>query len=65
MILDLKPLITTNDQSIILYRFMKFPGEKNIREIIKKLVNLSNQFNGDNKIWNYNDIRKTINYIEK
>ena len=36
MILDLKPLITTNDQSIILCRFMKFPGEKNIREIIKK-----------------------------
>ena len=65
MILDLKPLVTTNDQSIILCRFMKFPDEKNIREIIKKSVNLSNQFNGDNKIWNYNDIRKTINYIEK
>ena len=44
---------------------MKFPDEKNIRDIIKKSVNLSNQFNGDNKIWNYNDIRKTVNYIEK
>ena len=65
MILDLKHLVTTNDQSIILCRFMKFPDEKNIRDIIKKSVNLSNQFNGDNKIWNYNDIRKTVNYIEK
>ena len=65
MILDLKPLVTTNDQSIILCRFMKFPDEKNIREIIKKSVNLSHQFNGDIKIWNFNDIRKTVNYLEK
>ena len=65
MILDLKPLVTTNDQSIILCRFMKFPDEKNIREMIKKSVNLSHQFNGDIKIWNFNDIRKTVNYLEK
>ena len=65
MILDLKPLVTTNDQSIILCRFMKFPDEKNIREIIKNSVNLSHQFNGDIKIWNFNDIRKTVNYLEK
>ena len=44
---------------------MKFPDEKNIREIIKKSVNLSHQFNGDIKIWNFNDIRKTVNYLEK
>ena len=32
MILDLKPLVFDNDQSIMLCRFMKFPDEKNIRK---------------------------------
>jgi TBC1 domain family protein 5 len=64
MIKDLKPLVMNNDQSIMLCRFMKFPDEKNIRQIIKESINLSNQFNSDNKIWNYNDLRKTVNYLE-
>ena len=64
MIKDLKPLVMNNDQSIMLCRFMKFPDEKNIRQIIKESISLSTKFNGDNKIWNYNDIRKTVNYLE-
>ena len=64
MIKDLKPLVMNNDQSIMLCRFMKFPDEKNIRQIINESIKLSNKFNGDNKIWNYNDIRKTVNYLE-
>ena len=63
MILDLKPLVFDNDQSIMLCRFMKFPDEKNIRKIIKDSINLSPKFNGDIKIWNNNDIRKTVNYL--
>ena len=64
MILDLKPLVFDNDQSIMLCRFMKFPDEKNIRKIIKDSINLSSKFNGDIKIWNNNDIRKTVNYLK-
>ena len=57
MIMDLKPLVQSGDQSIMLCRFMKFPDEKNIRQIIKEAVRLSPTFNGDIKIWN--------NYLEK
>ena len=64
MIMDLRDLVAEDDQSIILCKFMKFPDEKNIREIIKKSVTISNQFNGDIKIWNNNDIRKTVNYLD-
>ncbi len=63
MIMDLKPLVQSGDQSLILCRFMKFPDEKNIRKIIKDSINLSPKFNGDIKIWNNNDIRKTVNYL--
>jgi TBC1 domain family protein 5 len=63
MIMDLKPLVVNGEQSIILCRFMKFPDEKNIRDIIKNAINLSHKFNGDMKIWNNNDIRKTVNYL--
>ena len=64
MIMDLKPLVENSDQSIMLCRFMKFPGEKNIREIIKNSVNMSSKFNGDIKLWNNNEIKKTVNYLE-
>jgi TBC1 domain family protein 5 len=63
MILDLKPLVVNGDQSIMLCRFMKFPDEKNIRDIIKYAITLSYKFNSDVKIWNNNDIRKTVNYL--
>ena len=64
MIMDLKPLVKTGDQSLILCRFMKFPDEKNIRQIIKEAVKLAQKFNGDIKIWNNEEIKKNINYIE-
>ena len=64
MIMDLKPLVENSDQSIMLCRFMKFPGEKNIREIIKNSVNMSSKFNGDIKLWNNSEIKKTMNYLE-
>jgi len=63
MIIDLKPLVVNGDQSIMLCRFMKFPDEKNIREIIRYAITLSLRFNGDIKIWNNNDTRKTVNYL--
>ena len=62
--MDLRHLVAEEDQSIILCKFMKFPDEKNIRDIIKNSINISNKFNGDNKIWNNNDIRKTVNYFD-
>ena len=65
MIMDLKPLVENSDQSIMLCRFMKFPGEKNIREIIKNSVIMSSKFNGDIKLWNNNGIKKAVNYLEK
>ena len=65
MIIDLKPLVQNNDQSLILCRFMKFPDEKNIRIIIKNAVTLAPKFNGDKNIWNNEEIKKTKNYLEK
>ena len=65
MILDLKPLVENNDQSLILCRFMKFPDEKNIRIIIKNAVQLAPKFNGDKNIWNNEEIKKSKNYLEK
>ena len=65
MIMDLKPLVKTGDQSLMLCRFMKFPDEKNIRQIIKDAIKLAQKFNGDIKIWNNEEIKKNINYIEK
>ena len=65
MILDLKPLVQSGDQSLILCRFMKFPDEKNIRQIIKEAVKLAPKFNGDIKIWNHELAKKNINYLEK
>ena len=65
MIMDLKPLVQTGDQSLILCRFMKFPDEKNIRQIIKEAVKLAPKFNGDIKIWNNDLAKKNINYLEK
>ena len=35
----IKSLVINNDASILLCRFMKFPDEKNIRQIIKNSVN--------------------------
>ena len=64
MILDLKPLVQSGDQSLILCRFMKFPDEKNIRQIIKDAVKLSSKFNGDIKIWNHEEARQRINHLE-
>ena len=64
MIMDLKPLVQSGDQSLILCRFMKFPDEKNIRQIIKEAVNLSPLFNGEIKIWNNEEAKKRINYLE-
>ena len=64
MIMDLKPLVQTGDQSLILCRFMKFPDEKNIRQIIKEAVKLAPKFNGDIKIWNHELAKKNINYLE-
>ena len=64
MILDLKPLVQSGDQSLILCRFMKFPDEKNIRLIIKDAVKLSSKFNGDIKIWNNEEARQRINHLE-
>ncbi len=65
MIMDLKPLVQNNDQSLILCRFMKFPDEKNIRIIIKNAVQLAPKFNGDKNIWNNEEIKKSKNYLEK
>ena len=65
MIMDLKPLVENNDQSLILCRFMKFPDEKNIRIIIKNAVQLAPKFNGDKNIWNNEEIKKSKNYLEK
>lgn len=65
MIMDLKPLVQSDDQSIILCRFMKFPDEKNIRQIIKFAVELAPQFNGNIKIWNIEEAKKSVNYLEK
>ena len=64
MIMDLKPLVQSGDQSLMLCRFMKFPDEKNIRQIIKEAVNLAPLFNGEIKIWNNEEARKKINYLE-
>ena len=64
MIMDLKPLVQSGDQSLMLCRFMKFPDEKNIRLIIKEAVNLAPLFNGEIKIWNNEEARKKINYLE-
>ena len=65
MIIDLKPLVQTGDQSLILCRFMKFPDEKNIRQIIKEAVKIAPKFNGDIKIWNNELAKQNINYLEK
>ena len=65
MIMDLKPLVHSGDQSIMLCRFMKFPNEKNIRQIIKEATKLASKFNGDIKIWNIDEAKKTVNYLEK
>ena len=65
MIMDLKPLVENNDQSLILCRFMKFPDEKNIRIIIKNAVQLAPKFNGYKNIWNNEEIKKSKNYLEK
>jgi TBC1 domain family protein 5 len=65
MILDLKPLVQSGDQSIMLCRFMKFPNEKNIRQIIKEAIRLAPQFNGEIKIWNIDETKKSVNYLEK
>jgi TBC1 domain family protein 5 len=64
MIMDLKPLVQSGDQSLMLCRFMKFPDEKNIRQIIKEAVNLAPLFNGEIKIWNNEEAKKKINYLE-
>ena len=64
MILDLKPLVENSEPSIMLCRFMKFPDEKNIRQIIKNSVNIVSQFNGDIKIWNNDEIKKKVNYLQ-
>ena len=64
MIMDLKPLVQSGDQSLILCRFMKFPDEKNIRQIIKDAVKLSSKFNGDIKIWNHEEAIQRINHLE-
>ena len=65
MIMDLKPLVQSGDQSLILCRFMKFPDEKNIRQIIKEAVNLASKFNGNIKIWNHEESKQHVNYLEK
>ena len=65
MIMDLKPLVQSGDQSIMLCRFMKFPNEKNIRQIIKEAIKLAPKFNGDSKIWNNEEAKKSVNYLEK
>ena len=65
MILDLKPLVQSGDQSIMLCRFMKFPNEKNIRQILKEAIQLAPKFNGDIKIWNIDEAKKSVNYLEK
>ena len=64
MIIDLKEEVMSNDQSILLCRFMKFPDEKNIRQIIKNSVSYAPKFNGNLNMWNNNDTRKTVNFLE-
>ena len=64
MIMDLKPLVVNDEQSLILIRFMKFPDEKNIRFIIKEAVDIASRFNKDIKIWNNEEISKKKNYLE-
>ena len=64
MIMDLKPLVVNDEQSLILIRFMKFPDEKNIRIIIKEAVDIASRFNKDIKIWNNEEISKKNNYLE-
>ena len=65
MIMDLKSFSQNNDQSLILCRFMKFPDEKNIRQIIKDSIKLSPKFNGDFKIWNNEETKKPIHFLGK
>ena len=57
MIFDLKKDIINSDSSVILSKFLKYPNEKNIKNIIKEAFKYSHSFNEKNDIWNNEEIK--------
>ena len=57
MIFDLKKDIINSEPSIILSKFLKYPNEKNIKNIMKEAIKLSNNFNERKDIWNNEEIK--------
>ena len=51
MIFDLKKDVINSESSVILSKFLKYPNEKNIKNIIKDAFNYSQTFNERNNIW--------------
>ena len=51
MIFDLKKNVINSESSVILSKFLKYPNEKNIKNIIKDAFNYSKTFNERNNIW--------------
>ena len=51
MIFDLKKDVINSESSVILSKFLKYPNEKNIKNIIKDAFNYSKTFNERNNIW--------------
>ena len=64
MIMNLKEEVKNSEPSIILCRFMKFPNEKNIRNILYEAVNLAPKFNGNINIWDNPETKVTKNYLD-
>ena len=64
MIMDLKRDIISSESSIILSKFLKFPNEKNIKNIMKEAFKLSGALNGGIDKWDNDMIKKSKNLME-